>query len=241
MTALLVCSRRKVDSVRTAVRTESGPPARVTDTGRGTLPGQEPEAPATAPGKRDGVGSRVDGRVMNSGLVCPRTTPGIIEPCQWGPTIGRAMHGDALNRHERIHSAATVLLGKPIVKGTGLSVQCLPGSTAGGRTEQRVPESDPRLRAEARAIVTFDRDHGKQAPGRRRPMSAGRLCPSQASRHPPEVCEDVSDASTGVWNRNGASPRRTEADSTEAVRAAAAVGPPVRERRRCGPAHCACG
>ena len=102
------------------------------------------------------------------------------------------MHGDASNRHERIHSAATVLLGKPIVKGTGLSVQCLPGSTAGGRTEQRVPESDPRLRAEARAIVTFDRDHGKQAPGRRRPMSAGRLCPSQASRHPPEVCEDVS-------------------------------------------------
>ena len=59
------------------------------------------------------------------------------------------MHGDALNRHERIHSAATVLLGKPIVKGTGLSVQCLRGSMAGVRTEQRAPESDPQLRAQA--------------------------------------------------------------------------------------------
>ena len=59
------------------------------------------------------------------------------------------MHGDALNRHERIHSAATVLLGKPIVKGNGLSVECLAGSMAGGRTEQRAPESDPQHRAQA--------------------------------------------------------------------------------------------
>ena len=49
------------------------------------------------------------------------------------------------------------------------------------------------------------------------------------------------DASTGVWNRNGASPRRTEADSTEAVRAAPTVGPPVRERRRRGPSEGAFG
>ena len=59
------------------------------------------------------------------------------------------MDGDALNRHKCIHSDATVLLGKPIVKGTGLSVQCLPGSMAEGWTEQRVPERDPQLRAQA--------------------------------------------------------------------------------------------
>ena len=124
------------------------------------------------------------------------------------------MHGDALNRHERIHSAATVLLGNPMIKGTGLSVQCLPGSMAGGWMEQRVPESDPRVRAEARAMVAFDRDHGKQAPGRRRPMSAGRLCPGQAPRHPPEVCEHVS----GGLNRRMEPQRRIAAADRGAIR-----------------------
>lgn len=57
---------------------------------------------------------------------------------------------------EYIHSNPQILLGKPIVKGTRLSVEFLLGLFAVGWTEQQVLESYPTLTAESlRAVFTF--------------------------------------------------------------------------------------
>ena len=118
------------------------------------------------------------------------------------------MHGDALNRHERIHSAAIVLLGKPIVKGTGIV-------SIAGHSPEVSEEAVPRLsRARGRAIVTFDRDHGKQAPGRRLPVPAGIRYRRQAPRHSPEVCEHVS----GRLNRRMEPQRRIATADSGGIR-----------------------
>jgi uncharacterized protein (DUF433 family) len=50
---------------------------------------------------------------------------------------------------EYIHSNLKILLGKPVVKGTRLSVEFLLGLFAVGWTEQQVLESYPTLTSEA--------------------------------------------------------------------------------------------
>ncbi len=58
-----------------------------------------------------------------------------------------------------IHSDPDVLLGKPVVKGTRLSVEFILGLFAEGWTEQQVIENYPTLTAERlRAVFTFARE-----------------------------------------------------------------------------------
>ena len=59
------------------------------------------------------------------------------------------MDSDAMNWHEYIHSDASVLVGKPIIKGTRLSVEFLLGLMAEGWTEEQILESYPQLCPEA--------------------------------------------------------------------------------------------
>ena len=55
-----------------------------------------------------------------------------------------------------IHSDPKILLGKPTVKGTRLSVEFLLGLFAAGWTEQQVVENSPTLTPEAlRAVFAF--------------------------------------------------------------------------------------
>ena len=55
-----------------------------------------------------------------------------------------------------IHSDPKILLGKPVVKGTRLSVEFLLGLFAVGWTEQQVLESYPTLTPESlRAVFAF--------------------------------------------------------------------------------------
>ena len=57
---------------------------------------------------------------------------------------------------EYIHSDPKILLGKPVVKGTRLSVEFLLGLFAVGWTEQQVLENYPSLTAESlRAVFAF--------------------------------------------------------------------------------------
>jgi uncharacterized protein (DUF433 family) len=57
---------------------------------------------------------------------------------------------------EYIHSDSQILLGKPSVKGTRLSVEFLLGLFAAGWTQQQVLENYPVLTAEAlRAVFAF--------------------------------------------------------------------------------------
>ncbi len=58
-----------------------------------------------------------------------------------------------------IHSDPEVLLGKPVVKGTRLSVEFILGLFAEGWTEQQVLESYPTLTSESlRAVFAFTTD-----------------------------------------------------------------------------------
>ena len=69
---------------------------------------------------------------------------------------GRFIAADAMNWHEYIHSDSTVLVGKPIIKGTRLSVEFLLGLMAEGWTEQQILESFPQLCPEAlQAMFAF--------------------------------------------------------------------------------------
>ena len=69
---------------------------------------------------------------------------------------GRFIDGDAMNWHEYIHSDPTILVGKPIIKGTRLSVEFLLGLMAEGWTENQILESYPQLRPEAlQAMFAF--------------------------------------------------------------------------------------
>ncbi len=55
-----------------------------------------------------------------------------------------------------IHSNPKILLGKPVVKGTRLSVEFILGLFAAGWTEQQILESYPALNTELiRAIFAF--------------------------------------------------------------------------------------
>jgi uncharacterized protein (DUF433 family) len=58
-----------------------------------------------------------------------------------------------------IHSDPEVLLGKPIVKGTRLSVEFILGLFAEGWTEQQILENYPKLTRESlRAVFAFATD-----------------------------------------------------------------------------------
>ena len=60
-----------------------------------------------------------------------------------------------------IHSDAEVLLGKPVVKGTRLSVEFLLGLFAAGWTEKQVLENYPTLTPQSlRAVFAFARVRG---------------------------------------------------------------------------------
>lgn len=60
---------------------------------------------------------------------------------------------------EFIHSDPEILVGKPVVKGTRLSVEFILGLFAGGWTEQQVLENYPTLTAESlQAVFAFATD-----------------------------------------------------------------------------------
>ncbi|MEK6692507.1 MAG: DUF433 domain-containing protein [Nitrospirota bacterium] len=60
---------------------------------------------------------------------------------------------------EFIHSDPEVLLGKPVVKGTRLSVEFILGLFAEGWTEQQVLENYPTLTKESiRAVFAFAKE-----------------------------------------------------------------------------------
>lgn len=50
-----------------------------------------------------------------------------------------------MNWHDHIHSDPSILAGKPLVRGTRLSVDFLLGLFAEGWTEQRILENYPQL------------------------------------------------------------------------------------------------
>jgi len=61
-----------------------------------------------------------------------------------------------MNWREYIHSDAEVLLGKPVVKGTRLSVEFLLGLFAAGWTEEQVLDNYPTLTPQSlRAVFAF--------------------------------------------------------------------------------------
>jgi uncharacterized protein (DUF433 family) len=64
-----------------------------------------------------------------------------------------------INWREYIHSDPEVLLGKPVVKGTRLSVEFILGLFASGWTEQQVLENYPTLTPQnLRAVFAFATD-----------------------------------------------------------------------------------
>ncbi|AOY81967.1 DUF433 domain-containing protein [Moorena producens JHB] len=61
-----------------------------------------------------------------------------------------------MNWREYIHSNPNIFLGKPVVKGTRLSVEFILGLFAAGWTELQILESYPTLTPESiRAIFAF--------------------------------------------------------------------------------------
>ena len=63
---------------------------------------------------------------------------------------------DPLNWHDHIRSDPSVLVGKPVIRGTRLSVDFLLGLMAEGWTEERLLENYPQLRREAlQAMYAF--------------------------------------------------------------------------------------
>ena len=64
---------------------------------------------------------------------------------------------------EQIHSDPTILSGKPVVKGTRLSVEFLLGLFAAGWTEEQVLENYPTLDEKVlRAVFAFAAEHVRE-------------------------------------------------------------------------------
>ncbi|MCS7282131.1 MAG: DUF433 domain-containing protein [Anaerolineae bacterium] len=64
-----------------------------------------------------------------------------------------------MNRRERIHSDPEILSGKPVVKGTRLSVDFILSLFAAGRSEHQVLENYPVLtREDLQAVFAFAAD-----------------------------------------------------------------------------------
>ena len=75
---------------------------------------------------------------------------------------------------EYIHSDPEILAGKPVVKGTRLSVEFISGLFAAGWTEQEVLESYPHLTPEAlHAVRQFAAEGSATAPGRSHTSQGG--------------------------------------------------------------------
>ncbi len=67
---------------------------------------------------------------------------------------------------ERIHSDPTILSGKPVVKGTRLSVEFLLSLFAAGWTEDMVLESYPHLKREdLRAVFAYAAESAREETG----------------------------------------------------------------------------
>jgi uncharacterized protein (DUF433 family) len=61
-----------------------------------------------------------------------------------------------MNWHDYIHSDPAILVGKPLIRGTRLSVDFLLGLFAEGWTEQRILENYPQLsHAALQALFAF--------------------------------------------------------------------------------------
>ena len=58
-----------------------------------------------------------------------------------------------MNWHEYIHSDPSVLAGKPVIRGTRLSVEFLLGLLSEGWTGQQILENYPQLSHEARRAL----------------------------------------------------------------------------------------
>jgi len=66
---------------------------------------------------------------------------------------------ESIDWRDYIHSDPNILVGKPVVKGTRLSVEFIIGLFAAGWTEQQVLENYPRLTQKSlRAVFAFARD-----------------------------------------------------------------------------------
>lgn len=69
---------------------------------------------------------------------------------------GTSHWGGQMNWHEYIHTDTAVLAGKPVVRGTRLSVNFLLGLLAEGWTEQQILENYPQLSHQAlRAVFAY--------------------------------------------------------------------------------------
>ena len=148
----------------------------------GGLPGQGPEAQATAPGHAvRGVAGWIDGRAMKTGSVCARTTSGIIDAIHVGPN-DRSIDGRRCNEPARVQSQRRSRAAKPIYR------EDAPVGGLPARTEAGGPD---------RAIVMFDRDHREQVPGRRLPVPAGIL----HLRFVPGTALEVTGYVSGLLNR----------------------------------------
>ncbi len=74
--------------------------------------------------------------------------------------------GKAMGWREYIHSDAEVLLGKPVIKGTRLSVEFLLGLFAAGWTEKQVLDNYPILTPQSlRAVFALPAQSFKQETG----------------------------------------------------------------------------
>ncbi len=61
--------------------------------------------------------------------------------------------------HQHIHSSPDVLLGKPVVKGTRISVEFLLGLAAAGWSQQQILDNYPGLTSESLAAAfSYARD-----------------------------------------------------------------------------------
>jgi uncharacterized protein (DUF433 family) len=70
---------------------------------------------------------------------------------------------EAMDWRDHIHSDPEILSGKPVVKGTRLSVEFLLGLFGMGWTEEQVLENYPTLDAEAiRAVFAFAAEHVRE-------------------------------------------------------------------------------
>ncbi len=75
---------------------------------------------------------------------------------------------------EYIHSDPRILVGKPVVKGTRLSVEFILGLFAAGWTEQEILENYPHLTPEAlRAVCQFAAQSSTVGPRRSHSSQGG--------------------------------------------------------------------
>jgi uncharacterized protein (DUF433 family) len=71
--------------------------------------------------------------------------------------------GGKLDWHERIHCDPAILVGKPVVRGTRLSIEFILDLLAAGWSEAKILENYPRLSSDdLRAVFSYASDHLKE-------------------------------------------------------------------------------